>query len=120
MDILELKTDAVGVPVLETGDVTFRTAQQGLSDPNAGMSDYEACKGYVFVEFQPGFSSNERIADRDRLMVMLSGGLRVSADDETFKDLGPGDVARLEMGDMSEHRFEVLGDEPARILVAYA
>lgn len=42
------------------------------------------------------------------LMYVLSGRLRVSMDDGTEAELGPGDVAAIAPG----HDAEVLGDEP--------
>lgn len=119
MDILELKTDADGTPVLETGTVGFNTAAQAIDKQMGRMSAYETCKGYVFVELLPGFSRSQRIADQARVMVVLSGRLRVEVDEETFQDLGPGSVARLARADGSAHKIEVIGTEPVRALVTY-
>lgn len=68
----------------------------------------------VYVnDHQPGESADLHTHDEDHILVMRSGRMRWTVDGETV-EAEAGDVILAPSG--TEHAFEVLGDEPAKLM----
>lgn len=61
----------------------------------------------------PGDSADLHTHEEDHILVMRSGRMRWTVDGETVES-GAGDVILVPSG--VEHSFEVLGDEPVKLL----
>ena len=68
----------------------------------------------VYVnDHQPGEVEELHTHDEDHILVMRSGRMRWTVEGETI-DAGAGDVIVSPAG--TQHGFEVLGDEPVKLL----
>lgn len=94
----------------------------GINDQVVGMSrmsSSETCKRYYVTELGPGYSSNNDFATRSQICVVLSGRIEVSLNTGEVRELGPGDLVRLEdtAYDAPGRSMRVIGDVPAQVLV---
>lgn len=68
----------------------------------------------VYVnDHQPGESAEPHTHDEDHILVMRAGRMRWTVDGETV-EAKAGDVILAPSG--TEHAFEVLGDDPVKLL----
>lgn len=68
----------------------------------------------VYVnDHQPGETVEFHTHDEDHILVMRSGRMRWTVEGQTL-DAGAGDVIVVPAG--TDHSFEVLGDQPAKLL----
>ena len=106
-----------GQAELREDEVQFQSSDNVLGSERLKISKIEPCKRSFFIDLPPGFHTEFRYADREQTFVCLSGKYRISTDDGTFHEKGPGSVIHLLRDDVSTHSFELVGSEGAHFMV---
>ena len=119
LKVLTLFTGQDGSVQHADREVNFRHGDSGLAQTCAGLSSWQKCRNCLFIELVPGFKSSEPIADFAQLAVCLSGQLELTLNDNSTRNIGPGDVMQLDRETHSRHELCVLGSEPVYLLMVF-
>ncbi|MBT8456419.1 MAG: cupin domain-containing protein [Rhodobacteraceae bacterium] len=108
-----LYVDAAGESHWRTVEVTLE--ERTFAPPAKAIftSDGEPAKAVLFLSLAPGWNEPIHPTPKRQFYVCLSGRVRVTASDGEAREIGPGDVWRMEDTHGSGHHTEVLGDAPA-------
>lgn len=119
-EVIELLSDEEGQPYLGKAEINLRTSNFDLIGDQANMSVPTSCRQIVYLKFPVGFKSASRIPDREQTAVVLTGSLRISANETQAIIAKQGEVFRLPKAKISEHTLEVVGDCPVTLMVMIA
>jgi len=75
------------------------------------VSDGEAATALVFLRLDPGWDEPCHPTPRRQTLVCLRGAVRVTASDGEVREIGPGDVWRMEDVTGKGHHTRVVGDD---------
>ncbi|MEQ3729305.1 MAG: hypothetical protein ABNH38_18025 [Tateyamaria sp.] len=106
-----------GQAELREDEIQFQSSDNVLGSERLKMSKIEPCKRSFFIHLPAGFHTEFRFVDREQTFVCLSGEYRISTNDGSVHEKGPGSVIHLLRDDVSTHTFDVLGAEGAHFLV---
>ncbi len=118
IDLIELLTGEDGQPRLGLSKIELRTSGTDLVGDQARMSAPFDYGHMVFVEFPAGFKRASRFPDRTQIAVVLSGQMKITANDEESMIVGAGGVFRVPKAESSEHTLEVVGMDSVSLMVA--
>lgn len=96
-------------------DVPVTLTEQTFAPPAQAIfiSEGEPAKATLFLRLDPGWNEPVHPTPKRQFFVCLSGRVRVTASDGDAREIGPGDVWRMEDTHGKGHHTEVLGDAPA-------
>lgn len=94
-------------------------AERVFAPPAADIhvSDAEDARRVLFLRLRAGWNEPVHPTPVRQYFVCLRGRIRVTASDGEAREIGPGDVWRMEDRSGRGHRTEVIGDEAAEAVM---
>jgi len=111
MIIHHLHTDAAGESHWRDVDIAFQ--EQVFAPPATGVlvSDAEAAVATLFLRLPPGWNEPPHPTPKRQTLVCLRGAVEVTASDGETREIGAGDVWRMEDCTGKGHHTAVVGEE---------
>ena len=94
-------------------DIDVPLAERRFAPPAAAIliSDTEAATGVLFLRLVAGWNEPAHPTPICQTLICRTGRVRVTASDGEAREIGPGDVWRMEDTHGAGHHTEVIGDE---------
>ena len=94
-------------------DVAVALEERTFAPPAKAIeiSEPEPAKQMMFLRLRAGWDEPIHPTPVAQKLICLSGNVRVTASDGTFRDIGPGDVWHMEDRHGKGHHTKVIGSE---------
>ena len=108
MKYTRLFADSDGETHFEDVEVEFQQTEYVTGVPPLGLSIPTPATDTLFVQFNPGLSSDYHSAPRRELFIVLTGELEAVTSDGEVRRFGPGDGGILDDVDSKGHIANVI------------
>jgi quercetin dioxygenase-like cupin family protein len=100
-------------------DVDVPLKERVFAPPARGIhvSDPESAASIMFLKLPPGWDEPVHPTPKRQMLICLAGGIRVTASDGEVRDLGPGDVWRMEDLAGKGHHTRVTSDRDFEAII---
>lgn len=117
MKYAHLFDEGGGVSRFEDGEIAFAVQDFAPPAPPMQVSEGEAAIRLVYLILPAGWGGAQHPTPKKQVLLCLSGRLAVEAGDGSRREIGPGDVWRMEDTTGPGHVTTVIGDEDARVAI---
>ena len=98
-------------------EVNFKEREFAPPAKAIEVSSTETATGTVFLRLKPGWDEPVHTSPLPQTLVCTRGAARVTASDGTFRDIGPGDIWRMEDTHGKGHHTRVVGPDHFECLI---
>ncbi|MCA8879995.1 MAG: DUF861 domain-containing protein [Rhodobacteraceae bacterium] len=117
MNFLHLTEDDAGVSHFSDGEIELRAAEFAPPAPPMPISEPEPCARLIHLILPAGWGGKKHPSPCRQIAYMLSGRAEIVAGDGERREIGPGDIWRMEDVTGSGHTTSVLGDDNVHMAI---
>ena len=117
MNFLHLTEDAAGVSHFSEGEIALKAGAFAPPAPPMPVSDPEPGSPLIHLILPAGRGGTQHPSPCRQIAFCLSGRAGIVTGDGARREIGPGDIGRMEDTTGSGHTTAVLGDENVHLAI---
>jgi hypothetical protein len=110
MNFIRLTEDENGVSFFEDHAIELTATDFAPPAPLIDISDPETASQFAYLSLPSGWTGKKHPSPRPQVLFCLQGRMRVEAGDGTIREIGAGDIWRMEDTKGSGHVTSVISD----------
>jgi len=110
MNYIRLTEDENGVSFFEDHNIDLTPTDFAPPAPLINISDPEVASGLIYLSLPAGWTGKKHATPRAQVLFCLQGRMRVEAGDGSVREIGAGDIWRMEDTGGSGHTTSVISD----------
>lgn len=110
MNYIRLIEDEHGVSYFEDHTIELTVTDFAPPAPLINISDAEPASQFTYLSLPVGWTGQKHPSPRAQILFCLQGRMRIEAGDGTVREIGAGDIWRMEDVKGSGHTTSVISD----------